>query len=487
MIDYTRNPVMWTDYYNLSHWYLKQNQDWEVSHIYNRTREQLTYGFNEQIIDWFANMRVTKEMVEEAIYYAKKMHAEQDFPVDMWMSVVKDFGGKPPLLIEAVPDGTFVPKGTPFAQVRNTVKGFGELVTWWEVVLLKPFFPSGCATRAMWMSQYLNGDNPERSLLPLNRFHSFGFRGYPTMESAYWGGTAWNLFLQGTDDFASSAWTPNAPVGSIPAEAHKVIEQFDNEVDAYKWGIDNAKAHGQSILAIVIDTYDSWRFITNYMVELANYAKERGMHVVFRPDSGDVIGQVHAMWGMKQKYNLDNVSFIIGEGMSFRVAREYDRTLYKAGIPLSSVFYGVGAGFYKDIDRDYLGWSMKTAYSNGANRMKFADSTFKQSIPGIVDLLRDGQNDIYVELRPQTNGVESPSLKGSLFRTVWSYDGHLEITMPQSWNKIYALAHKQVTTQLTIKLSPAVIKEIARIREKYGLTSIQQAPTPIDIKIPENA
>lgn len=465
------NPLLYTDYYNLSHWYLKRNQDWEVSHIYNRNWSQLLYGFNEQVNDWFSRMKVTKEMVNQAAALAKRMNPEADFPTDLWMRVVDEFGGKPPLLVEAVPDGAFCPRYTPFAQVRNTVKGFGELVTMWEVILLKPFFSSGCATRAMWMAQYL-----EERHLPLNRFHSFGFRGYPTVEAAYWGGTAWNLFLRGTDDFAAVAWTPDVQMGSIAAEAHKVIQQFDVEMDAYKWGIDSAKAHGQSVLAIVIDTYDPWRFINSYMVEVANYAKSKGLWVVFRPDSGDVIGQAHAIWAQKQRHNLDNVSCIIGEGMSFKQAREYDKTLEHAKIPLSFVFYGVGAGFYKDIDRDYLGWSMKTAYSNGANRMKFADSVLKQSIPGVVDLLRADDGAMYVDLRPiGPQGTASPRLEGSLFRTVWSFDGKNETSNRQSWSDIRELAHRQETSQMNIRLSPAVVAEIQRIREKFGLTGIQNA------------
>lgn len=485
----THNPILWTDYYNLSHSYLKQNQDWEVSHIYNRNRAMILYGFNEQITDWFSRMKVTREMVAEAERLAKKMNKEADFPVNLWMQVVNDLSGKPPLEIEAVPDGTYVPVGTPFAQIRNTVKGFGELVSWNEVVLLKPFFPSGCATRAMWMSHYLEGGNVEKSRLPLNRFHSFGFRGYPTMEAAYWGGTAWNLFLQGSDDFASSSWTPHAQIGSIAAEAHKVIQQFDVETDAYTWAIDSAKKHGQSIVAIVIDTYDPWRFISKYLVDVARYAKSKGIWVVFRPDSGDVISQAHAIWEQKARNGLDNVSVIIGEGMSFHQAREYDTTLYNANIPLSFVFYGVGAGFYKDIDRDYLGWSMKTAYSNGANRMKFAASAIKQSIPGVVDLLRDDNNDVYVELRPLgSEGIASPRLGNSLFKTVWGFDGEKEETNRQTWDDVYAMAHRQETRQLSVKLSQNVLLEVKRIREKYGLADIQQlqqASTYSSAVIPE--
>lgn len=33
--------------------------------------------------------------------------------------------------------------------------------------------------------------------------------------------------------------------------------------------------------------------------------------------------------------------------------------------------WGIGAGFYKDLERDTLGWSMKTCFSNGRDTMKY--------------------------------------------------------------------------------------------------------------------
>ena len=50
------------------------------------------------------------------------------------------------LKVEALPDGSWVPRGTPFAQISNVVKGFGELVTGWEPLLLHPWFASSCNT-----------------------------------------------------------------------------------------------------------------------------------------------------------------------------------------------------------------------------------------------------------------------------------------------------------------------------------------------------
>ena len=86
--------------------------------------------------------------------------------------------------------------------------------------------------------------------------------------------------------------------------------------------------------------------------------------------------------------------------------------------------------------------------------------------------------EMYVDLRPHTSGTTFspttwPPLPGSLFKTLWGYDGSATMS-PQTWEGIQSIALSQDTHQLAIKLSENVVKEIQRIREKFGLGAIQQ-------------
>lgn len=176
-------------------------------------------------------------------------------------------------------------------------------------------------------------------------------------------------------------------MGSIAALAHKVTQQYDDEYQCFTNAIDYASACGKNIVALVIDTYDADRVIQEYTIKLAEYAKQQGVHIVFRPDSGDVFNQACQIYTRVATAGYTNVSVIIGESMSFANAKSMDRKFELMGVPLNFISYGIGAGFYKDIERDTLGWAMKTGYSNGAPRMKVVKSDpFKQSIPGIVNL-----------------------------------------------------------------------------------------------------
>ncbi|MFL6361217.1 MAG: nicotinamide phosphoribosyltransferase domain-containing protein [Nitrososphaeraceae archaeon] len=377
------NPVLLTDCYNLCHQDFKINTDWEVSHIYNRNAPMILYGLNKIIANVFDNMRITTDHILEAERYANEMNLW--FPSKLFYRIVDDLDGYMPVKIQAIADGNWIPRGTPFCQIRNTVVGFGECVTWWEAMLMHAWFPSACATEAFHMRKYLDSKK-----LSANRFHSFGFRGHRSLEDAYWAGTAWNLFLPGTDDLYTKKYT-TAYISSIPALAHKVVEQFDNELECYLRAIDQTAIHGKKYVSLVIDTFDTDNFIENYAEKISNYAASKDITPVFRPDSGDKLNQVVSILRKCDKWNP---IFIIGDEMNFEKAKEYDRFLEAQNIQLQNMNYGIGGGFYSHLTRETLGWAMKTAYSNGKNRMKFSEN--KQSIPGKVKVVKDHQGQVSV-------------------------------------------------------------------------------------------
>ena len=451
-----KNPLILTDVYNLSHTELKENVDFEVSHIYNRERPMILYGFNEIAID-LLNTKIEVDMVEEANELAKKM--DMKFPFDLWYDVATKHRGWIPLRVQALKDGTWVPKGTPFAQVSNTVEGFGELVTWWESIMLHSYFASGCATEAFHIRRYL-----EENKLPIHRVHSFGMRGHHSLEDAYWAGTAWNLFLTGTDDYHTILHTPDANIKSIPATAHKTMQQFDDEFYGFIKAIEVGATYKQKMVALVIDTYDPNKVIEEMAGTLITYAKTKGVHVVFRPDSGDLLKQAKRMW---TKYNYaDNWSMIIGEGMSLEKMKEYDMELKAYGYDIKRMAYGIGAGFYKHIDRDYLGHAMKTAYSNGKPRMKLTKSNpYKQSIPNMVNL-------VMVDGEMTVDYTRDGANHDALYHDVYHYDERS--TRPKferlEWLDIQqrALSYLKIKElQDGIKLSPIVQQAINEFKVKY--------------------
>lgn len=383
--------MLLTDSYTLSHQAFKVETDFESSHLYNRKEGMILFGFNEVVTTFLSDIKITHAMVDEAIVKATEFNLV--FPQALFRRVVDELDGRIPLDVQALPDGSYCPPGTPFAQITNTVSGFASLVTWWEAIFLHAHFASACATEAMHMRQYLEllrakHGYDETFLL---RFHSFGFRGHRSLEDAYWAGRAWSLFLRGSDDFHVAAHEDKCPLVGIPALAHLVVQQFDQEMDCFKRAIQVAVDQKAQAVSLVIDTYDAYNVINNMLVKLVEHAKSCGLSkLVLRPDSGDTWKQAVDIYDLALRNNItDQTAVIIGEGMSLEEAKKADIFFTKNNVPLTYISYGIGAGFYKHIHRDTLGWAMKTCESSGEARMKFSENPLKRSIPGRVAITEE--------------------------------------------------------------------------------------------------
>ena len=63
--DLYKNRTVLTDDYNLGHWLMKCNANWETSHIYNRNRSMILFGFWENVIHTL-NTQITDKMIGDA-------------------------------------------------------------------------------------------------------------------------------------------------------------------------------------------------------------------------------------------------------------------------------------------------------------------------------------------------------------------------------------------------------------------------------------
>ena len=106
--DLYKNRTVLTDDYNLGHWLMKCNADWETSHIYNRNRSMILFGFWENVIHTL-NTQITDKMIGDADKYAAEM--DMPFPRKLFECVVDELNGRIPLCIEALPEVLLFQKG----------------------------------------------------------------------------------------------------------------------------------------------------------------------------------------------------------------------------------------------------------------------------------------------------------------------------------------------------------------------------------------
>jgi nicotinamide phosphoribosyltransferase len=141
--------------------------------------------------------------------------------------------------------------------------------------------------------------------------------------------------------------------------------------------------------------------------------------------------------------------------------------------------YGIGSGYYNHIDRNLLGFSMKTAFSNKKPRMKFSASG-KTSLPGQVRLAYDekGRMKVYPYNLSKQNDDESTTTTTTpnLYETVYFFDPLVSGNMPvikhphyeETWNRAQTVLHEiDKYTQEKIVVSDEILKIMKVIKQNY--------------------
>jgi hypothetical protein len=118
-----------------------------------------------------------------------------------------------------------------------------------------------------------------------------------------------------------------APGYSIPALAHKVVQNWDDELTCYIEAIRSAE-QGYKAVSLVIDTTSSRRFIDHHLLKVQEIAETYNIKPIYRPDSGDCLAQAHFI---APKLNGRNFGIIIGDSITFDAAKKSDEAWEKLG------------------------------------------------------------------------------------------------------------------------------------------------------------
>jgi nicotinamide phosphoribosyltransferase len=222
------NPILNTDSYKLTHWWQYPP---DTRHIYSYV-ESRGGMFDETMLAMlqyivksnFAGQVFTPDDIEEArrIAHAHFGGHPKSFHYEGFKSLYAKHGGRLPLRIRAVKEGTVVKSLNALITIENTDPEFYWLTNWAETVLLQVWYPITVATLSRAIKQVIGlalvrtGDP---SLLPF-KLHDFGFRGVSSKESAAIGGAAHLLNFFGTDTLAAIQPTSQQKIRSTaPATA----------------------------------------------------------------------------------------------------------------------------------------------------------------------------------------------------------------------------------------------------------------------------
>ncbi|MCD0165716.1 nicotinate phosphoribosyltransferase [Deinococcus sp. 12RED42] len=398
----------------------------------------------QYILDRYLTRRITAEMVEEARTLIEA-HGEP-FPYDGWMRIVNVHGGRLPLHIRAVPEGTLVPIHNVLMTCTNTDPELPWLPGWFETMLMRVWYPTTVATQSYFIREIIRGALEKTSdraaeELPF-KLHDFGSRGVSSRESAGIGGLAHLINFQGSDTLEAlrvgrNHYDSDLAGFSIPAAEHSTITSWgkEHEVDAYRNMITRFSRPG-SVYAVVSDSYDLKNAINHLWGDtLRQQVIESGGTLVVRPDSGEPPAMVRlAVNALAAKYGtstnskgykvLNHVRVIQGDGIDEHTIRQILDNLDVDGYSAENVSFGMGGALLQKVDRDTQRFAYKASAGliDGEYRGIYKDPVTdpgKRSKDGVLDLVQEGGRMVTRAYR--TFDTDFP---GSLLRTVYR-DGEL--------------------------------------------------------------
>ncbi len=443
------NPLLNTDSYKASHW-LQYPPGTDATFFYVESRG----GVHDRTV-FFGLQSILKEALGRAVTHAdvdaaRDLFAAHGEPFNEagWRDIVERLGGRLPVRIRAVPEGSVVPTHHALVTIESTDAAAAWVPSYLETLLLRLWYPVTVATISWHAKQVIRGflartsDDPEGQL-PF-KLHDFGARGVSSAESAAIGGMAHLVNFLGTDTvsglLAARAYYGAPMAGfSIPAAEHSTITSWgrEAEVEAYRNMLRHFGRPG-GLVAVVSDSYDIFHAIREHWGRtLREEVIASGATVVVRPDSGDPVAVVHQCLELldeafghdvnaKGYKVLRHVRVIQGDGVNPGSLRAILERITSAGYATDNVAFGMGGALLQKLDRDTQKFALKCSAARVDGRWidVYKDPVTdkgKQSKRGRVALVRHRE---YGTWRTLAQGEAAPLGFEDAMVTVWE-DGAL--------------------------------------------------------------
>jgi len=381
----TRNLVLQTDSYKFTHW--KQyppGTEFVYSYLESRGgmfEQTLFFGLQYYLLEYLSGPVVTAEDVAEARDFVDRHIAPGVFNLDGWMHIVRQLGGRLPVVIKAVAEGTLVDVQNVLMTIENTDPRCYWLPNYLETLLLKVWYPITVGTlsnaiRKVFLAALERSGNP--SLIDF-KLHDFGYRGVSSEETAGIGASAHLVNFKGTDTvagirFLQRYYQSQAMEGfSIPAAEHSTITAWgrDNEARAYDNMLTQFPA---GMVAVVSDSYNVYEACEKLWGEmLRDKVLQREGVLVVRPDSGsprDVVLKVLEILGRKFGYQSNakgyrvlnpKVRVIQGDGVNYWTIQDTLTAMMRAGWSADNITFGMGGALLQQLNRDTQKFAFKTS------------------------------------------------------------------------------------------------------------------------------
>lgn len=468
----TNLPLM-TDQYKMNSHFAVLPKETERVYSYMEARKGAKYDATlffglQYYIKQYLTTPITKEDIDYTEAFAQNTNFHENcFNREGWDYIVNELGGKLPIRIKAVPEGTIVPTGNVLMTIENTDEKCAWLTNYIETLLMKLWYPLTVAYRSNKTMNVIKRAFERSSDLPSSVaqhvFIDFSYRSVTCEEQAGIGGASHLISNFGSDNIAGVRFlmdyytngvindmTKGSISYGIPASEHSIgtargeegeFEYYENMLDTFPDGL----------VSIVADSYNITRFIEEYTPKLKNKILERYNNgkgelnrTIIRPDSlryeGDTplkqvvwlhesLGEIFGYEINSKGYKVlhDCIGIIYADGVSDDEIYEIFNTLNESGWSVDNLAVGQGGGLLNAGDnntRDTNRFAIKASAMK--QRGKWVDiqknplDKTKKSKAGRLILHKDGY-DTYHTMKLD----DSQDLKDELV-TVYE-DGELKV------------------------------------------------------------
>lgn len=420
------SPVADTDSYKLSHWnQYPPGTSRMMSYFEARGGEfaECTLFGLQYLLHEYLAQTVTREEVAEQKTFAEA-HGEP-FNERGWLHIVERYGGRLPVRIRAVPEGTVVPVSNALLTIESVDDPqCSWIVSWLETMLVRLWYPSTIATTSRESKKILRefleltADDPDAEIG--FKLHDFGARGVSCLEQSRLGGAAHLLSFFGSDTIegirlANHYYDASMAGFSIPATEHSTMTMWgeNGEHDAFEAYVRRYLLERQTppgvpkLAACVSDSYDIFRAVEQHWCgeRILPLLKASGGTLVIRPDSGDplevlprifeILEAKVGMWVNSKGFKVLPPYFrlIQGDGIDRESMRAILQRLADRKISASNIAFGSGGGLLQKVNRDTQKWAFKCCHAlvNGGSvdvRKSPVTDSGKRSKSGRLDLIR---------------------------------------------------------------------------------------------------
>jgi len=385
------------------------------------------FGLQYLIKNYLLGEVVTIEKIDKAEKICNRTFGFNYFKRDHWEYILREYDGKLPILIRAVPEGMIVPMRNVLMTIENTDPQCAWLSTYLESLNLKVAFPSTVCTygwNVLKMSQKFADECG--SPLPLCFDNDFGYRACHTEEEAEIGGMAHLINSPGGDTMvalqAADDFYTQGTMLSVRATEHHTMQVYgkEREKEAYEHCIDVTSP--EAILSLVTDTYD-YEYAQNQILgtELHDKILNRSGKIVMRPDSGyppEVL--IKTLNTIKNKFgytvnskgyiiNNQKLGILMGDSINFDMMKKSMMVaITENKFDISNFCFGSGGKRYA-VERDTLGFTTKAcAYmADGVwypTSKTPVNNKFKHSIGGRLKLCKE--NGEFITKRYEESGSD---------------------------------------------------------------------------------